>query len=283
MYLLIDYREKDFINKLSEFVIIENDIVKTVTINNINIKFKITCLEIGDYIIQESLDQIDSILLCIERKSISDLCASIKDSRFREQKVRLIESLKNPEKICYLIEKNIKKSYNNLPQNIINGAILNLIFKHNYKVINTNDNVDTFNNILLLYKKFQNNDFPIRVFDINNEYDKSYDKSYDINKSIVKSKIKLIKRSEKIENEKMINQLCLISGVSIIIAESIIENIQTVICNNIPITIKILIEIYNKLETESEKELLFSDVLIKGKTRKIGKALSKKIYEYFCI
>lgn len=271
MYLLIDYREKDFINKLSEFVMIENDIVKTVTINNINIKFKITCLEIGDYIIQESLDQIDSILLCIERKSISDLCASIKDSRFREQKVRLIESLKVPEKICYLIEKNMKKTYNNLSQNIINGAILNLIFKHHYKVINTNDNIDTFNNILLLYKKFQNKDFQIReVNSINNT-------------SIIQSKIKLIKRSEKIENEKMMNQLCLISGVSIIIADSIIEHVQTVICNNIPITIKMLIEIYNKLETEKEKELLFADVYIKGKTRKIGKALSKKIYEYFCI
>ena len=278
MYLLIDYREKDFIDKLSEFVIIENDIVKTVTINNINIKFKITNLEIGDFIIQNSLDEIDSIVLCIERKSISDLCSSIKDSRFREQKIRLLESLKDLNKICYLIEKDSCKKYN-LSQNIIKGAILNLIFRHKYKVVNTDDKIDTFNNILLIYKKFQNNDFNLNDND---------------SKKITQSKIKLIKRSEKIENEKIINQLCLISGVSLLIAESIIENIKIVICDNIPhrqasemvevpITIKTLIEMYNNLETEKEKEVLFSDVYIKGKTRKIGKALSKKIYEYFCV
>lgn len=276
MYLLIDYREKDFIDKLSEFVMIENDIVKTVSINNINIKFKITNLEIGDFIIQNSLDEIDSIILCIERKSISDLCSSIKDSRFREQKIRLLESLKDPNKICYLIEKDSCKKYN-LSQNIINGAILNLIFKHKYKVVNTNDKNDTFNNILLIYKKFQTNDFNV-----------NYD-TLPTNKNITQSKIKLIKRSEKIENEKIINQLCLISGVSLVIAESIIENIKTIVCNNISvtvdlsITIKTLIEMYNKLETEKEKEMLFSEVYIKGKTRKIGKALSKKIYEYFCV
>jgi ERCC4-type nuclease len=259
MYLLIDYREKDFINKLSEFVIIENDIVKSVVINNITLKFKITCLEIGDFIIQKSLDEIDSIVLCIERKSISDLCASIKDSRFREQKQRLLESLKDPMKICYLIENESNKKV--LSENIINGAILNLIFKHNYKVVNTKNKLDTFNNIMLLYKKFQNDDFNVIL-------------SQDF------AKIKLIKKSEKIESEKMINQLCLISGVSIVIAESIIQNIKTVTSETV--TIKILIEMYNKLEAEKEKEMMFSNVYITDK-RKVGKALSKKIYEYFCV
>ena len=119
---------------------------------------------------------------------------------------------------------------------------------------------------MLLYKKFQNDDFNVIC-------------KGDFVKP---NKIKLIKKSEKIESEKIINQLCLISGISIIIAESIIENIKTVIGNNIPITIKILIEMYNKLETQKEKELMFSEVYITDK-RKIGKALSKKIYEYFCV
>lgn len=260
MYLLIDYREKDFINKLSDFVIIENDIVKTAVINNVKLTFKITCLEIGDFIIQKSLDEIDSIVLCIERKSISDLSASIKDSRFREQKQRLLDSLQDPGKICYLIENESNKKI--LSENIINGAILNLIFKHNYKVVNTKNKLDTFSNIMLLYKKFQNEDFNVSLTHVN--------------------KIKLIKKSEKIESEKIINQLCLISGVSIVIAESIIDEIKTVIGNNIPITIKILIDMYNKLETEKEKELMFSEVHITDK-RKVGKALSKKIYEYFCV
>jgi hypothetical protein len=42
MYLLIDYREQDFINKLSEFCIIENEIVKAIKINGEEISIKIT-------------------------------------------------------------------------------------------------------------------------------------------------------------------------------------------------------------------------------------------------
>mgnify|MGYP000648358073 CR=1 FL=1 len=47
-------------------------------------------------------------------------------------------------------------------------------------------------------------------------------------------------------------------------------------------TIKELIDTYNLLETDTQRENLFSEVKIQGKNRKIGKALSKKIYEYFC-
>lgn len=262
MYLLIDYRENDFINKLSEFTIIENNIVKTVKINNIDIKIKITNLEIGDFIIQQSIDDMNSILLCVERKTKSDLSASIKDSRFREQKVRLIESLQDHNKICYIIENNLNNN-RNLSDNILTGAILNLIFKHNFKVINTKNISDTFNQVLLLYKKFINKDF--------------------INNNVLP--ISLIKKSNKLQSSKITNQLCLITGVSNIIAESIIEHVKTVIGSNIPITIKILIEMYNKLETEKEKESMFSEIYIKNSknNRKIGKALSKKIYEYFCL
>jgi|688.fasta_scaffold44015_9 hypothetical protein len=52
MYLLIDYREQDFIKKLSEFTFIENDVLKTITINNKDVHFKITNLIVGDYIIK---------------------------------------------------------------------------------------------------------------------------------------------------------------------------------------------------------------------------------------
>ena len=41
------------------------------------------------------------------------------------------------------------------------------------------------------------------------------------------------------------------------------------------------IDLYNSIENQNEKEMLFSD--IKNSSKKIGKALSKKIYEYFCI
>jgi hypothetical protein len=108
--------------------------------------------------------------------------------------------------------------------------------------------------ILLLYKKFKNGDFKVN--------------------QINTSSIKLVKRSDKIKDNKLSYQLCLIPGVSINIANTIISY---------PIqTIKELIDKYNSLETDTQRENLFSEVKIQGKNRKIGKALSKKIYEYFC-
>jgi len=253
MYLLIDYREKDFIKKLSEFTFIENDLLKTININNQEIHFKITNLIVGDFIIKSSLEDDNSINLVIERKSISDLHNSIKDNRFREQKNRLLESIGDPLKICYLIEGNGLK----MPKNILNGALLNLVFKHNYKLVQTINEIDTFDKIITLYKKFSSNEFDV--------------------KHNVKN-VQMVKKSDNIKNNKFANQLCLINGISPNIAIVLVEWLKT---NHQVSTIKTFIDLYNSIEDEKNKEILFSDIKISS--RKLGKALSKKIYEYFCM
>ena len=50
---------------------------------NININF--ANLNLGDFILKQSHNEIEKILTIIERKSISDLFASIKDNRYHEQ------------------------------------------------------------------------------------------------------------------------------------------------------------------------------------------------------
>ena len=258
MFLLVDYRENDYIKRLSEYCEIVNDQIIQTNIMNIDITFKITSLPIADYIILQEIDDNNTIQLAIERKSIKDLCSSITDGRFREQKQRLLDSINDNNKICYLIEGTVNKNTsdikNSLSNTIINGSLLNLLFKHEYKTIQTENKQDTFNMILLLYKKFKNGDFKVN--------------------QINTSSIKLVKRSDKIKDNKLSYQLCLIPGVSINIANTLISY---------PIqTIKELIDTYNLLETDTQRENLFSEVKIQGKNRKIGKALSKKIYEYFC-
>jgi ERCC4-type nuclease len=253
MYLLIDYREQDFIKKLSEFTFIENDVLKTITINNKDVHFKITNLIVGDFIIKESLEDDNSIKIVIERKSIQDLHNSIKDNRFREQKNRLLESIGDPLKICYLIEGNDKK----MPKNILNGALLNLVFKHSYKLIQSIDKSDSFDKIITLYKKFSLNEF--------------------MTTEVVKN-VQMIKKGDNIKNNKFLNQLCLISGISEKIANILIEWLETT--HNVT-NIKLFIDLYNSIQDEMEREMLFSDIKISS--RKLGKVLSKKIYEYFCI
>jgi crossover junction endonuclease MUS81 len=257
MFLLVDYRENDYIKRLSEYCEIVNDHIIQTNILNVDITFKITSLPIADYIILQDIDDNNTIQLAIERKSIKDLCSSITDGRFREQKQRLLDSINDNDKICYLIEgnKNASDMKNGLSNTIINGSLLNLSFKHKYKTIQTENKQDTFNMILLLYKKFKNGDFKE-------------------NQITPPSSIKLVKRSDKIKDNKLSYQLCLIPGVSINIADTIISY---------PVqTIKELVDKYNSLETDAQKENIFSEIKIQGKNRKIGKVLSKKIYEYFC-
>ena len=156
MFLLVDYRENDYIKRLSEYCEIVNDQIIQTNIMNIDITFKITSLPIADYIILQDINDNNTIQLAIERKSIKDLCSSITDGRFREQKQRLLDSINDNNKICYLIEgsvvKNDRDIKNNLSNTIINGSLLNLLFKHEYKTIQTENKQDTFNMILLLYK-----------------------------------------------------------------------------------------------------------------------------------
>lgn len=258
MFLLIDYREKSFINHIQEHYLdgkILNDTVQECTINNIPLKYKITNLQVGDFILKNNeLDE--NISLIIERKSIKDLCASITDGRFRQQKERLYESVQDCDKITFIIEGS-KKCISNGTQNmlshtIIDSSILNLLYKHKYKVICTENDLDTFTNILLLYKKMSSNEFEAAIKPT--------------------QPIKLISKSDKIKDNFMAAQLCTIPGLSYPTALIISKTY-----NNM----KSLIECYLNCETIENKYSMLANIQINDK-RKLGNAMSKKIYQALC-
>lgn len=227
--LLVDYREHDLINLFNE---------TEITVEN---------LILGDIIIKNEIEPgIEDILYIIERKSISDLCSSIIDGRFREQKSRLTESITDTSKIVYIIEgsKKIIPASSKITSGTVNSSILNLLFKHNFKVIRTEDLLDTFNNIKNLYKKVEN-------------------KEFDKGGGVIEVKpVKLIKKGDKLNENVFINQLGVISGVSLNIAKKIREKYS---CMNDLI-----------IAFEGGAEIL-KDLNI-TETKKIGKKLSVKIY-----
>lgn len=266
MILLIDYRERSFINKIraGECNIDEdendNDTCNGELIEgefkwgNINVMYKIQNLEVGDFIIKESIE--GDIRVIIERKTIKDLCASIVDGRFREQKERLKESVNDTSKILYIIEGHKNRMSNSssgsLSKTIIDGSILNLIYRHNYKILQTENESDTFENIVLLYKKIKGSELEMVI---NNE-------------SPIKVN-KMIKKGEKIAENIMAIQLSVIPGVSYntsCIISSIYKNMKS------------LIDVYNNCEDEEKGEKLLKDIQINDK-RRLGVSLSKKIYE----
>jgi ERCC4-type nuclease len=228
--LEIDYREKSIIKLIEDTV-------------NFPVKYNVCNLIIGDIVIKEN----DDILYILERKTILDLAASITDGRFREQKQRLYESVNGCyDKIIYIIEgvKTVKK-YCSISKTTINSSIINLIFKHKYKVIHTTDEKDTIDSILNICSKLHKN-----------EFDKP-----------IKTNIKIIKKGEN--TNPFINILCTIPGVSSICATKIKETY---------ISLSNLFDVYKELQDINQKYDLLAELQINK--RKIGKVLSKKIYCY---
>lgn len=84
MKIYVDCREHQLISLFSEN----------------NLQFEQKQLDIGDVLIT---DENDKVYCIIERKTVKDMIASVKDGRYREQKHRLLLNF-NKKNIIYLIK-----------------------------------------------------------------------------------------------------------------------------------------------------------------------------------
>lgn len=246
MFFFVDYREKWFTELMSENNLKYDESI----VQNSSHIIKSSSLPIGDFIISND-EKMNDIILVIERKTIKDLSSSITDGRFRQQKERIEESIKDDSKILYIIEGNCKVLKNGVSKTIINSSLLNLLYKHNFKILQTENQSDTFENIMLLFKKFASDDF---------------------NKKTNTSPVKLLSKKDKINENILATQLSIIPGVS--------YNTAKIISQEYP-CLKSLIDKYNTLENEESKENMLCDIKI-NENRKLGNALSKKIYKALC-
>jgi len=217
----------------------ENGLIKLLEKNNN--KFEKKNLEIGDIQYVEK----DKLIYIIERKTVNDLGASIKDGRYKEQKMRLLAN--NNDNIYYIIEGNIDDC-NTLNRKALLGSIINMIFRDNIKIINSNDINDTYNIIVQIQTKYNDGKF----------------KQVENNKDNYISSIKTNKKENMNKELCNIIQVATIPGVSKNISKTIIEKYGN---------ISNLIEEFKKND-----DLMLSEINL-GK-RKLGKSLSKKIYEY---
>ena len=198
-------------------------------------------LEIGDIQFIEN----DKLIYIVERKTINDLGASIKDGRYKEQKMRLLSNHSN--NIYYIIEGNIDDC-NTLNRKALLGSIINMSFRDNIKVISSNNIKDTYDIILQIRRK----------------YDEGKFKKIENSTDNYVSSIKMNKKENMSKELCNIVQLATIPGVSQKISKIILEKYGS---------ISNLIEEYKKTDN-----LLLADISL-GK-RKIGKVLSIKIYDY---
>lgn len=126
MHIVVDYREAHLIHALNELVSKHTGV--TVTTTN---------LSIGDISIRHSAAETSEISL-IERKSFSDLLASIKDGRYEEQSHRLIHTTHlHKHNILYLVEGVFGQLHNPQDKKLIMSSIISLNLFKGFSVYRT--------------------------------------------------------------------------------------------------------------------------------------------------
>jgi ERCC4-type nuclease len=123
MIVKIDTRERDLIKKCQDLLVAVPAFK--------DLKIEVCTLPLGDIIIttNQGDNQIDNVI--VERKSLSDLAASIKDGRYEEQSYRLNGLPHHNHNIVYLIEGDLAK-FNSFKERIDKQTLYSAMFSINY-------------------------------------------------------------------------------------------------------------------------------------------------------
>jgi ERCC4-type nuclease len=134
VHIHMDVRERDLIPRLSFLMANKN----THQIQSSN-----SSLALGDIVLTNTNDSEDKELVIIERKSVADLMASIKDGRYDEQAYRLsgLQSCSN-HNIIFLIEGTARFK-NETDRAIFQSAIFSIIYYKGFSVMHSASLDDT--------------------------------------------------------------------------------------------------------------------------------------------
>ena len=139
MKLILDVREHSLIEYCQKYLS-QNP--------KINIELETKQLELGDAILHSDKD-----ILCIERKTIQDLLASIKDGRYEEQSHRLANASGVPtHNVIYIIE-GFLSSVIPSEQKLVYSTITSLNFFKGFSVLRTSNINETAEVLLLMSDK----------------------------------------------------------------------------------------------------------------------------------
>jgi len=270
MLIKIDYREKDLIHKITT-ILSSRTSVENITVASEN-------LPLGDIIICADNG---TEKLIIERKTLQDLAASIRDGRYKEQSFRLNECNLHNHNIMYLIEGNLQNYkpflFGKAPidKYAILSSFVSICYYKGFSVYKSN-NIDESAEwiIQLAYKiekeggngyytvnKNTNNDTTTNV-NTNN------DTTTTINDDNYSSILKRTKKNNITVNNIGEIMLSQIPNVSSVVAIAIMEKFKT---------IKNLIE-----ELNADKTVLneIKTINKSGQSRKINKTSIENIYNY---
>ncbi len=220
-----------------------------------NINYTLENLDCGDFVIE-----IDGQpLLVIERKTIKDLLASIKDGRYKEQKHKMIEK-HGKAKVMYLIEgafsfQDMPKGFTDIEYKSLKSSIINTQVRDKVALMQTNDLQET---CAYLY------DVVSRINQNTTKY--SLESGLQAPPPVVHNSSVKKKTSR---NEVFIQQLCQVSGISHKTAEAISREFTDM---------KTFYETLLPLENEQKLKLL-KNIYLKD-NRRINSKVADTIVQY---
>lgn len=145
MKVIIDERERDLYSACDSIV----------SANSTYIQLSKEVLPLGDIFI--TTDEGKHVML-IERKSLRDLLASIKDGRYEEQSYRLMHSSGlPPHSILYMIEGSLSELRTSMEKRIVYSALTSLNYFKGFSTIRTMSVRETAEYIIWMSEKIERN------------------------------------------------------------------------------------------------------------------------------
>ena len=280
------------------------ELIKNTT--SFTLPYEVKNLQIGDIIISSSKYPEKQII--IERKCMTDMICSIKDGRYKEQKLRLqaeVERSNANIRICYLLEGVIADLRLPNDKTLLYGSIVSSTFRDNIPLLRTNNLNETLDIIIRIHERMNKditdffkensikkntanttletqititptiNTVPYTIPDTVPELVLQNDTNENTNDNNLY--LQSIKKCKK-ENltPKVWNQIALtnIPGISSTIAIKINEKYKS---------IKHLLQAYDTCSNEDERIKLISEIILtetEKQKRRIGPVIAKRIYEY---
>ena len=129
------------------------ELIKNTT--SFTLPYEVKNLQIGDIIISSSKYPDKQVI--IERKCMTDMICSIKDGRYKEQKLRLqaevSNSPSNTKRICYLLEGIISDLRLPNDKTLLYGSIVSSTFRDNIPLLRTNNLNETLDIIIRIHER----------------------------------------------------------------------------------------------------------------------------------
>ncbi len=217
MKLYIDNREPKAIIDSLEFI---NNSSK----NKITIEIK--SLDLGDFVLYDEINE--EAIIIIERKSLADLEASIKDGRYNEQSYRLSQNTLANHNIYYLIEGSIINYKNKSFKNTLYSSLFSLSFFKGFSVFNSLNAVESAEIIYSFVNKFLREKDKAGYYSNNNLVSNTEDLKIENKEDNYLANIKNTKKSNITRENIDILMLMQVPGVSITSATTIMNTHKTI-------------------------------------------------------